>query len=304
MTLLQIRYFVEAAKLRSYTKTAEIMFVSQQAVSKQMKALEQELGFSLFFLQKRHLELTSEGKQLLAVWEPMLKNMDRVLKSIKENRENSVRILRIGVLEYQYIKEIVFPILTEYGACYPNIQMDIVSGNPTRLKRLADDKKIDLLCTFSSELPEKYENAKRWMVKALNLSIILSKDHPLSYGKSLKIEDLAGETVFIFAPSHSEDAGRQILSRFKECGFMPKVKFFSSQESMEVELMMGKGITTGFRESFRDPFHRLKFYPLSYRKDSEPAYIAMAGISEMGAKAVGEMKESYQKNHKQKVVQV
>ena len=63
MTFLQIKYFVETAKENSYTRTAKNLFVSQQAVSKQIKALEQELGFKLFESEGEKTSAYQRGKK-------------------------------------------------------------------------------------------------------------------------------------------------------------------------------------------------------------------------------------------------
>lgn len=70
MTFLQIKYFVETAKENSYTRTAKNLFVSQQAVSKQIKALEQELGFKLFESEGKNFSLPKGEESFLRCGNP------------------------------------------------------------------------------------------------------------------------------------------------------------------------------------------------------------------------------------------
>ncbi len=64
---------------------------------------------------------------------------------------------------------------------------------------------------------------------------------------------------------------------------------------MEVELMMGKGITTGFGDAFKNAGGRLKFYPMPYRKKGVPARVVLTGVTSLGRAAVRKIQKSQQK---------
>lgn len=64
MTLKQLEYFLEIAKMGSVTRAAQSLNVSQPPVSLQLKLLEEELGSPLFIRDKRHLEITPAGTLL------------------------------------------------------------------------------------------------------------------------------------------------------------------------------------------------------------------------------------------------
>ena len=179
MTFLQIKYFVETAKENSYTRTAKNLFVSQQAVNKQIKALEQELGFKLFESEGKKLRLTEGGRKLFALWEPMLRQTEDVIRETRKNQDQKETILRIGLLEYEKIKEMVLPWLIEFGEEYPRVRMEITAASPAKLRTMAEDSETDLLCTLSSELPRSCKNHEMVTVKPLELSIILAQSQNL-----------------------------------------------------------------------------------------------------------------------------
>ena len=69
MTITQIECFVEVAKFGNVSRAAESLFITQQAVSGQIKSLEKELGFPLFERKSKGVALTKEGEILFADWE-------------------------------------------------------------------------------------------------------------------------------------------------------------------------------------------------------------------------------------------
>ena len=297
MTFLQVRYFIEAARQQSITKAADVLFVSQQAVSKQIKALEQELNFPLFCIQRKQLMLTREGVRMRKLWEELLFRMDEEIRLIQEEREQKERLVKIAILEYDAVKDLTLPLLAQYGSKNPDIQIEVVSGNPAYVKQLAEEKKADLIVTYSTEIPKELISHQQCLLKTVQLSIILSQNHPLAAREKLSLADVGEETIFIFEDSHSADAQKKILGHFHSIGIEPKVKYFKSWESMEIEIMAGKGIATGFREFFRNQYGGLKFYPIAYMPEDEPAQISIVGVNGFGEHMTAQLSQLYQRNY-------
>lgn len=66
MNTKQLEYFISVAENLSFTKTAEKFYISQTAVTQQIKALEEQINVTLFTRSKRHVELTPAGKVFLS----------------------------------------------------------------------------------------------------------------------------------------------------------------------------------------------------------------------------------------------
>ncbi|WP_270181254.1 LysR family transcriptional regulator [Alkalihalobacillus sp. CinArs1] len=84
MLLHKLKYFIEIADKRSFTKAAEACFVSQPALSKQMKFLEEELGFALFNRSIRGVELTRKGRSLYEDLSPLFSKIDQTVHHYKQ----------------------------------------------------------------------------------------------------------------------------------------------------------------------------------------------------------------------------
>ncbi|MBR5930981.1 MAG: LysR family transcriptional regulator, partial [Lachnospiraceae bacterium] len=106
MTILQIEYFVEIAKSGSFSKAAEKLFVTHQALTLQMQALEKELGFPLFDRRnKRKLKLLESGEILYQTWEPLLEKHRKAVLEAKSRHEGQMKTLRIGVQDAPKVRE-------------------------------------------------------------------------------------------------------------------------------------------------------------------------------------------------------
>lgn len=91
MFLHKLKYFIEVARYKSYSKAAQQLFISQPALSKQMKLLEEELGFALFNRSYKGVELTPKGKALFYDLDPLFKRID---KTVERHRDQD--IIRFG----------------------------------------------------------------------------------------------------------------------------------------------------------------------------------------------------------------
>lgn len=97
MLLKQLRYFVTAAKLGSFTQAALECGVSQSAVSQQIKALENELGVELVERRNRGFALTPAGALVLARGETLLREADALYRDARAASDGRARI-RAGYL--------------------------------------------------------------------------------------------------------------------------------------------------------------------------------------------------------------
>lgn len=97
MELYQLRTFVAVAEAGHLTRAAELLFLSQPAVSAHVKALEEELGVVLFTRSARGMQLTREGTALRSQAEAALRSVGELLTQARSLRENITGELRIAL---------------------------------------------------------------------------------------------------------------------------------------------------------------------------------------------------------------
>lgn len=99
MNSLQIEYFLTVAELNSYTEAAKRFYVSQPAVSKQIRLLEKELGFALFRRAGRKFELTDAGQTFYDYFLHCRFQMERMKNRLQQAEESGRSPVNIGYLE-------------------------------------------------------------------------------------------------------------------------------------------------------------------------------------------------------------
>ena len=106
MKRMQLEYFVRIVEEKSFTKAAEKLFISQPALSKSIRALEAELGVTLFKRDPRELSLTSEGENvycyavdILNYWQSRTAELFSLLEQVKGSLRFGHR--RLGAFFFQ-----------------------------------------------------------------------------------------------------------------------------------------------------------------------------------------------------------
>lgn len=126
MLLKQLRYFVTASKLGSFTEAAIECGVSQSAVSQQIKALENELGVELVVRRGRGFSLTAAGELVCARGEMLLREAEALCRDARAAAESRSRI-RTGYLRYFGGEELHLAV-AEFAEKRPDLSITTVRG--------------------------------------------------------------------------------------------------------------------------------------------------------------------------------
>lgn len=146
--------FFTVAKHQSMTKAAEILMVSQPAVSKAIKTLEEQIGVSLFNRSSKGLELTEEGKMLYQRIAPALliiQNAENELTEFKDLNEGEIKIGVSSVLT----KSLLLDTISSFRVKYPKIKIKIVNGLTETLISELNEGKLDFIIYNESDVDEK-----------------------------------------------------------------------------------------------------------------------------------------------------
>jgi DNA-binding transcriptional LysR family regulator len=143
MDLKRLRTFVTVAEQSTVSKAAEILHITQPALSRQIAALEQELGFKLFGRVGRQLQLTARGEQLLADCRSLLAHAGSLRERAQALRHGEIKVLRIAVSALTL--EGIFP--TFLHACaerFPTIRLKLVEAVATEHLNMLERGEVDL----------------------------------------------------------------------------------------------------------------------------------------------------------------
>lgn len=161
MEIRVLRYFLEIAREGSMTAAAEVLHVSQSALSKQMKELEDELGKKLFRRGSRSMSLTEEGILLRRRTEDILDMVDKTTEEFRAIDDLQGGDVYLGCAESHLIAHIARKI-KHFKERYPLFHYHIISGDRTvvsccRRKDCAFDERdvVDCSSTNGIEPPQE-----------------------------------------------------------------------------------------------------------------------------------------------------
>lgn len=138
LTLANLRAFEAVARLLSFSAAAEEMHLTQSAISRQIKSLEDEIGTSLFNRGTRHVELTGDGTLLLRAVAPALERIDAGVRQLRQSRGRRV----VSVTTFASFSALwLIPRLEAFQRAHPDI--DIRVSATDALVNL-DDSDMDL----------------------------------------------------------------------------------------------------------------------------------------------------------------
>ena len=143
----KIRYFLKAAETGSFSTAAQEMFISPQAMTKQINALEAELGGKLFTRSPQGVVLTRFGQFTQQKLAPITQDFEQIIDEVKDYIRNDKVRVTIGIFSALPREELVSPIVSFLLASYPDYQISLEMIELEEGRKKIMDGKLDLLLT-------------------------------------------------------------------------------------------------------------------------------------------------------------
>lgn len=138
-----LRTFLAVRKHRNYTRAAEELFLTQPAVSRQMRQLEEELGVRLFEQIGKSLHLTDAGETLAAEAEKLLGAMERTTEAVRFHRSAEVGSVRIGASTTPGFY-LLPDLLGRFHRRFPKVALHYTVENSLRIEQMLVRNELDL----------------------------------------------------------------------------------------------------------------------------------------------------------------
>ncbi|PIJ50911.1 transcriptional regulator CynR [Erwinia sp. OLTSP20] len=193
MSLRHLHYFIAVAEYGSFTRAAEALFVSQPALSQQIKLLETHLGAPLFSRSGRLTRLTDAGVVYLHYARQALQQLESGRQAIHDVKDLSRGQLRIA-LTPTFSAWLMGPLLAEFSARYPgiNLQLNELSQEHIEQALLADEADCGLA----------YDSVRSAGLSSLKLfdetlAVVVSQQHPLATQRTLSLQQLGAQRLIL-----------------------------------------------------------------------------------------------------------
>ena len=193
MEIRTLRYFLEAAREENMSKAAERMHISQSALSKQLKGLEEELGKKLFVRHSFSIELTEEGMLLRKRAEDLLSMADKITAEFASMDDIIGGNIYFGCAESYQLRHLA-ALIKRFKKQYPGFHYHITSGDTEQVTEKLDKGLLDFAVLVERPDYAKYNVVKmpesdRWGLVMLAGCVLAQKD-------CITFEDLLGLPLF------------------------------------------------------------------------------------------------------------
>ena len=269
--LRHLRYFVAVAEELHFARAAGRLFISQPALSQQIRGLEGELGLRLLERNRRGVRLTPEGEAFLAEAKAVVQQADRAAELAKALAEGATGHLRLSYLRTMPgLPEVV---VREYQRRFPSVEVVPDSGNTaTNLERL---RRGELDVGFVLTPVEDPVNLGWIEIATEPLVLAIPSKHPLAHRRRIRKEELADVPLVFFPRQFSPGYYDSSLSQVYGSATPPIGRWEPSEERMLSAVSEGAGITFLPEERMAT----LRYPNVVYRRFAEPEPTGAIGVA-------------------------
>ncbi len=239
MELRQMEYFQRAGRLRSITKAAGELHVSQPSVTVAIQKLEEELGVPLLDRSQKQIALTPEGHVCLKRADDILARIRDLVSEMNDYRFAKKGIIKIGITPV--IGAYFFPAaLARFQKMHPRVQVAVIEEGSLSLRKRLARGELDLTMMITSQASSHLETVP---VAKGQLLACFSRFNPLGKLEKIPFARLRDQPFIMFR----EDtySRKMILDECARNRFTPRIVFTSSQIET-VMGMVGHGVGISF----------------------------------------------------------
>lgn len=206
------KIFYEVALSESISDASKKLFITQSAVSKAIKKLEEDLNTNLFYRNSKGVKLTEKGEELLFYVEEAFNNLVTAERTMIESKTLNKGKVSIGVPS-QIGSFYIFEDITNFHKKYPNIEITIISKTTTQLLKLLERHEIDFIID-TSPINTKIDNIIIQPLIEVKNCFVAKSNTSIDIDKIKTIKDLANYPLVL--PIKGTDNRKQLDKVFEK----------------------------------------------------------------------------------------
>ncbi len=274
LDLRQLRYFAILAEELNFIRAAERIGIAQPPLSKQIAAMERQLGVVLFHRTKRKVALSEAGLALLPAARRILSDVARAEAAAQQAGRGEAGNLRIGYTGVTVFARVLSDLIRRYRARYPGVALSLVELHTVEQLVALVDGRIDLGFVRLPLIDPDERIAVRELF-AEPLLAALPEDHPAARLARVPLARLAGEPFIVFPRGVTPGFFDTVIAACREAGFSPRVVQEAAQFTSLVGLVAaGLGVSLVPRG-----LQRLQLDGVVYRPVTGTTALAPVGLA-------------------------
>ncbi|MBG7621314.1 LysR family transcriptional regulator [Herbaspirillum sp. AP02] len=235
--LRHLTYFRTVAETLHFGRAAELLHISQPPLTRQIAALERELGAQLFDRSKRAVQLTSAGKYFYRDTTEIFKALERAKRNVSSSSTGKSGALKVGFMMSSAYN--ILPSVTRhYSAAYPEVDMRLTEYVPNLLATDIEDEKVDVGIMYR---PEDCSRLDSHTIYAEPLLAVLPREHRLAGKEAISAAELADDPFVSIPRTIAPVVFDLIIKHCQARGFRPRIVLEANLQQTIVNLV-GEGL--------------------------------------------------------------
>lgn len=260
MKILQLRCFVILSETLSFSHTAEILHLTQPAVSHQIKKLESQLNFQLFIRNKQAVELTDAGKYFYQDVKEILSRLTLAINDATSISQGTSRLIKIGYEGYDLERYNLPRIINQIKARLTRTDVMVVMASQREQRNALLSQKVQLILTPRDNI-ESTEGVIYKELISSGLDCVVAADHPLRHQQTVQMADLASERLIFLDPTKSPKELSGFVTRLHK--LLPDCQYSYVDSTISANILIqsnsGVALIPTFTKSLDPNLYRIPF---------------------------------------------
>lgn len=220
--------FADVANTKNFTKSGERMGYTQPGVSHVLKAMERELGFSLFLRTPKGVTLTSDAEAILPLVRELLavnEQLEQTVSQINGLEKGHLCIATFASISRSWLPQVIYA----FKLKYPGIEIELLEGGTDDIVGWVEDSQADL-----GLLSKKHASSLKWTPLYEDaLMAILPKEYPVNGREAIPMKEIE-ECPFIIS---AEGVDYDIHDAIQKAGITPNIRYSSTDDHTVISMV-------------------------------------------------------------------
>lgn len=234
-----LKYFVTIAELKNITKASEKLYISQPALTKSIKQLEEEMGGKLLERKNKGVELTTEGKHIYKKVKPLLQDIEALYDYFESVNKLEKGVLRIATITSN-ITLLLNQYLDKFISQFPNIEIIIKRGQESSITYELKENEVDYVFLDSEFVKRDMQIVKKFNVK---YAVVGNKEFAERFSQNaMTMDDFVSLPLALI--SKGKTSRQNIDDFFQNNGYNLTAKYEMENYDLIIDLIK-KGVAVG-----------------------------------------------------------
>ncbi|MQS97517.1 LysR family transcriptional regulator [Companilactobacillus halodurans] len=274
MDLHKLKIFVDLSHTLNYTDTAENLFTTQGNISKQILAMEKELGVSLFKRAHRKIELTQQGEIVLPYAKKVIQDYSDLLVNLNDFQDAKNLTIEMHTIPTMPSYK-SFNMITQFLQKHPEVHMQLREEESYNLLTSLKAGKCEIIFARTFDFDD--ESLERIVMEDDDFVAVLPKNHPYAGAEKIDLQKLKNDRFLILGPT--TNLYEPVLKLCRNAGFKPQITYEGTRVDLIMQMVQNNmGISVMMAKTARNfNSDEFSFVPLTTNIANSLCFIRLKG---------------------------